>query len=34
MRIRRAAYEQSSKVRHTMNVVPRVEPRDIAELPD
>ena len=34
MRIRRTAYEQSSKVRHTMNVVPRVEPRDIAELPD
>ena len=34
MRIRRAAYEQSSRARHAMNVAPRVEPRDIAELPD
>jgi hypothetical protein len=34
MRIRRAAYEQSSRLRHAMNVTPRVEPRDISELPD
>jgi hypothetical protein len=34
MRIRRAAYEQSSQFRHTLNVTPRVEPRDASELPD
>ena len=33
MRIRRAAYEQSSRARHAMNLVPRVEPSDLAELP-
>jgi hypothetical protein len=34
MRIRRAAYEQSSHARHAMNLAPRTEPRDISELPD
>jgi hypothetical protein len=34
MRIRRAAYEQSSHARHAMNVAPRVEPHEISELPD
>ena len=34
MRIRRAAYEQSSKLRHAMNVTPRTEPHDISVLPD
>ena len=34
MRIRRAAYEQSSQFRHTLNLAPRVEPKDASELPD
>jgi hypothetical protein len=34
MRIRRAAYEQSSQLRHTINATARVEPVDISELPD
>jgi len=34
MRIRRAAYEQSSRSRHAMNLAPRTEPREISELPD
>jgi hypothetical protein len=34
MRIRRAAYEQSSQFRHAMNRVAHLEPRDISELPD
>jgi hypothetical protein len=34
MRIRRAAYEQSSQFRHTLNLAPRVEPKDVSELPD
>ena len=33
MRIRRAAYEQSSSFRHAMNLAPRVEPQDASELP-
>jgi hypothetical protein len=33
-RIRRAAYEQSSKFRHATNVAPRTEPTAISELPD
>ncbi|WP_202947170.1 catalase family protein [Pedobacter agri] len=34
MRVRRLAYETSSKYRHHMNAAPRVEPRSIDELPD
>jgi len=34
MRIRRTAYEQSSRFRHAMNQAARVEPHDISELPD
>ncbi|MCK8469058.1 catalase family protein [Microbacterium sp. KSW4-16] len=34
MRIRKQAYESSSKFRHEMNVQQRVEPRDISEVPD
>lgn len=34
MRIRRAAYTQSSHHRHTMNGAPILEPADITELPD
>jgi hypothetical protein len=34
MRIRREAYEASSRFRHEMNARPRSEPRDIGELPD
>jgi hypothetical protein len=34
MRIRRAAYEQSSHTRHAMNAAPRIEPHDVAELPE
>jgi hypothetical protein len=34
MRIRIKAYEASTAFRHTMNNAPRVEPHDIAELPD
>lgn len=34
MRIRRAAYEQSSQFRHTMNATPQVEPQDISALPE
>jgi hypothetical protein len=34
MRVRIKAYEASTAFRHTMNNAPRVEPRDIAELPD
>lgn len=34
MRVRLKAYEASSKFRHEKNDAPRVEPRDIAELPD
>ncbi len=33
-RVRIPAYARSSKFRHTMNVQPRVEPRDIGEVPD
>lgn len=34
MRVRVQAYERSSKFRHEMNGVPRVEPRSIDEVPD
>lgn len=34
MRVRRLAYETSSKYRHHMNAAPRVEPRTIEDLPD
>lgn len=34
MRVRAEAYERSSRFRHEMNARPRVEPRDISELPD
>lgn len=34
MRVRKLAYETSSKYRHLMNAVPRTEPRSIEELPD
>lgn len=34
MRIRKQAYESSSRFRHEMNLQPRVEPRDISEVPD
>ncbi|MET1054411.1 MAG: catalase family protein [Pedobacter sp.] len=34
MRVRRLAYETSSKYRHHMNAQPRIEPRSIEELPD
>jgi Catalase len=34
MRARIAAYEASTQFRHTMNGQPRIEPRDIAEIPD
>jgi hypothetical protein len=34
MRIRRAAYLQSSQFRHAINTAPRLEPKDISELPD
>ncbi|MET0570217.1 MAG: catalase family protein [Pedobacter agri] len=34
MRVRRLAYETSSKYRHHMNAAPRVEPKSIDELPD
>jgi len=34
MRVRAKAYEASSAFRHAMNVQPRVEPKDISELPD
>ncbi len=34
MRARIAAYEASTQFRHEMNGQPRVEPRDIAEIPD
>lgn len=34
MRARIAAYEASTRFRHTMNGQPRIEPRDIAEIPD
>jgi hypothetical protein len=34
MRVRIKAYEASSAFRHKVNNAPRVEPRDIAELPD
>ncbi|WNG29122.1 catalase family protein [Cystobacter fuscus] len=33
MRVRRTAYEASSRFRHEMNVRPRVEPRDISDIP-
>lgn len=33
-RARRVAYDASTKFRHEMNVRPRIEPRDISELPD
>jgi len=33
-RSRRSAYEASSHYRHTMNGQPRIEPADIAALPD
>lgn len=34
MRSRRNAYEASSARRHALNVQPRIEPKDISELPD
>lgn len=34
MRVRRLAYERSSAFRHSMNVQPRTEPRDISEIPE
>jgi hypothetical protein len=34
MRVRREAYEASSRARHARNAQPRAEPRSIAELPD
>lgn len=34
MRVRKLAYETSSKFRHHMNAQPRVEPKSIEELPD
>lgn len=34
MRVRRLAYETSSKYRHHMNAQPRVEPKSIDELPE
>ncbi|WDF46071.1 catalase family protein [Chryseobacterium sp. KACC 21268] len=34
MRVRKLAYETSSKYRHHMNAAPRVEPKSIDELPD
>lgn len=34
MRVRRLAYETSSKYRHHMNAQPRIEPRSIDELPE
>jgi hypothetical protein len=34
MRIRIPAYEQSSRFRHEMNAQPRVEPRNVSEVPD
>jgi hypothetical protein len=34
MRLRIKAYEASTAFRHKMNNVPRIEPRDITELPD
>jgi hypothetical protein len=34
MRVRIKAYEASTAFRHKMNNAPRIEPRDIAELPD
>ena len=34
MRIRLKAYEMSSNFRHQMNAQPRIEPREISELPD
>lgn len=34
MRVRIPAYEASTKFRHDMNMQPRVEPRDISEIPD
>lgn len=33
MRVRIPAYEMSSRFRHEMNVQPRVEPKDISEIP-
>ncbi len=33
-RVRMPAYARSSKFRHAMNVQPRVEPKDISEVPD
>lgn len=34
MRVRKLAYETSSKYRHHMNAAPRIEPKTIDELPD
>lgn len=34
MRVRRLAYDTSSKYRHHMNAQPKIEPRNIDELPD
>jgi hypothetical protein len=34
MRVRLKAYESSSRFRHEMNARPRLEPRDISELPE
>jgi hypothetical protein len=34
MRIRRAAYERSSRYRHEMNARPRVEPASLDDIPD
>jgi len=34
MRVRRKAYESSSEFRHAKNGAPRVEPKDIGDLPD
>ncbi|WP_261665170.1 catalase family protein [Deinococcus sp. Marseille-Q6407] len=34
MRVRIKAYESSTAFRHDMNVQPRVEPKDISEIPD
>ena len=33
MRLRRKAYEESSRFRHEMNAKPRVEPRSLADIP-
>lgn len=33
-RVRKPAYARSSSFRHEMNVQPRIEPRDISEVPD